>query len=30
MSKTRGVVAGLVPATSIRMAECPIIGMAGT
>src|SRR6266436_4441900 len=29
-SKTRGVIAGLVPAISIRMAQCPIIGMAGT
>ncbi len=29
-SKTRRVIAGLVPAISIRMAQCPIIGMAGT
>src|SRR5258707_3610778 len=29
-SKTRGVIAGLVPAISIRMAQCPIIGIAGT
>ena|SRR5215471_5774775 len=28
--KTRGVVAGLVPAISIRMLQCSIIGMAGT
>src|SRR5260370_41307788 len=28
--KTRGVIAGLVPAISIRMAQCQIIGMAGT
>jgi len=28
--KIRGVVAGLVPAISIRMAQCPISGMAGT
>src|SRR5262245_13521716 len=29
-SKTRGVIAGLVPAIAIRIAQCPIIGMAGT
>jgi hypothetical protein len=29
-SKTRGVIAGLVPAISIWMAQCPTIGMAGT
>jgi hypothetical protein len=29
-SKTRGVIAGLVPAISIRMARCPIIEMART
>jgi hypothetical protein len=29
-SKTRGVIAGPVPAISIRIAQCPIIGMAGT
>jgi hypothetical protein len=28
--KTRGVIAGLVPAISIRMAQRPIIEMAGT
>src|SRR5262249_40558721 len=28
--KTRGVIAGLVPAISIRMAQRSIIGMAGT
>src|SRR5262249_40196402 len=27
--ETRGVIAGLVPAISIRMARCQIIGMAG-
>jgi hypothetical protein len=29
-AKTYGVIAGLVTAISIRMAQCPIIGMAGT
>jgi hypothetical protein len=29
-NKTRGVIAGLVRAISIRMAQYPIIGMAGT
>ncbi len=29
-AKTRGVIAGLVPAISIKMTHCPIIGMAGT
>ena len=29
-SKTHGVIAGLVPAISIRMALCHTIGMAGT
>src|SRR5258707_8225232 len=28
--KTHGVIAGLVPAISIRMAQCHVIGMAGT
>ena len=28
--KTRGVIAGLVPAISIGTAQCSIIGMAGT
>ncbi len=28
--KTRGVIAGLVPAISIGMAQCPMIGMAVT
>jgi hypothetical protein len=28
--KNRGVIVGLVPAISIRMAQCPIIEMAGT
>jgi hypothetical protein len=28
--KSHGVIAGLVPAISIRMAQCHIIGMAGT
>src|SRR5262249_45442291 len=29
-SKTRGVIAGLVPVISIRMAKCPIMRMGGT
>src|SRR6266849_10342207 len=29
-AKLHGVIAGLVPAISIRMARCQIIGMAGT
>jgi len=28
--KSHGVIAGLIPAISIRMAQCHIIGMAGT
>jgi hypothetical protein len=28
--KSHGVIAGLVPATSIRMEQCHIIGMAAT
>jgi len=28
--KTHGVIAGLVPAISIRMAQCHIIEMVGT
>jgi len=30
MSSLRSVIAGLVPAISIRKAQCPTIGMAGT
>jgi hypothetical protein len=30
MGKTHGVIAGLVPAISIMMAQCQTIGMAGT
>jgi hypothetical protein len=30
MRKAHGVIAGLVPAISIRMARCELIGIAGT